>query len=710
MNEWKRIISDRKRLMAILCIPLLCLALFFYQKCDGDFGTLLTDAEEYRELLETYSGSTPAQIVEAYSENWSLTDEEQRLLTQAEHLLDYKEYLERVQDQAYKMQTSSIFNTNRDSFTYRNIIKTAEDFAECTADGVSLGNDRAVQDLLAFSLADWGFLAAILLLVMSFIEERKKGLAAIVRTCSAGRGKLQVSRLLVLFAYCAGMTLLLYYLPLGLSLCVDGGWEDWSRPIQSLAEFQKCTVQMSITKFLVQFFLVKAICGFLLGILIWFALSFLARPQMGWLVTAAGLVLEYLLYTLIPAQSIFSALREINVFSYVFTFGLYTQYSNINFFGFPIGRRTLLLCLLICVAVVLSIATILILTRRYPFGNRDMLGKWIDRWNRMGDALRKHLGLYGFEVHKFLFLSAGGLFLILGFLMTQNLICGTTAYLKGEDSIYRQYVTEIQGPITQETYDYLATARAALENTPMDTTDYEIALDRLEETIENLEDGAWLVYEPMFMNCYGPKSSVSQRQNALLSYIFLIVCLSPLFTCEQNGDIRKMLRSTPGGRHKLFWTKYAVALTVMLVVWLRVMCEEWQLSMNYMGEVIASAPCSSISLTQGLTGTVNKALAMLYLFKLIALLIPVHFCILIGERCQNFEKAFLFSGLFMLLPAATYYFGADTWAFLTPASFLADSSPVFYGANAIPAFVVWMVMSILVLLIAKRNWCKTTVT
>ncbi len=705
MNEWKRIISDRKRLMAILCIPLLCFALFFYQKCDGDFGTLLTDAEEYRELLETYSGSTPAQIVEAYAGNWSLSKEEQRLLTQAEHLLDYEEYLERVQDQAYKMQASSIFNANRDSFTYRNIIKTAEDFADCTAEGVSLGNDRAIQDWLSFSLADWGFLAAILLLVMSFIEERKKGLAAIVRTCSAGRGKLQVSRLLLLLAYCAGMTLLLYFLPLGLSLCVDGGWEDWLRPIQSLAEFQKCIVQMSITEFFVQFFLVKTICGFLLGILIWFALSFLARPQMGWLVTAAGLVLEYLLYTLIPAQSIFSPLREINVFSYVFTSGLYTQYSNINFFGFPVGRRTLLLGLLICVAVVLSIATILILTRRYPFGNRDVLGKWIDRWNRMGDALRKHLGLYGFEVYKFLFLSAGGLFLILGFLMTQNLICGTTAYLKGEDSIYRQYVTEIQGPVTQDTYDYLAAARVALENTPMDTAEYEIALDRLEETIKNLENGAWLVYEPIFMNCYGTKSSVSQRQNALLSYIFLVVCLSPLFTCEQNGDIRKILRSTPGGRHKLFWTKYAVALTVVLIVWLRVMCEEWQLSTNYMGEVIASAPCSSISLTQGFTGTVNEVLTMLYLFKLIALLIPVHFCIFIGERCQSFEKAFLFSGLFMLLPAAAYYFGADTLALLTPASFLADNSPIFYGTNTIPIFAVWVVVSILVLLIAKRNWC-----
>lgn len=464
---------------------------------------------------------------------------------------------------------------------------------------------------------------------------------------------------------------------------------------------------MRIAEFLIQFFFVKTICGVLLGVLIWFALSFLTRPQMGWLVTAFGLVLEYLLYTLIPTQSIFSPLREINVFSYVFTSELYVQYTNINFFGFPIGRRTLLLGLLICVTAVLSAVTILILTRRYPFGNRDIMGKWIDRWNQIGDGLRKHFGLYGFEAYKFLFLSAGGLFLILGFLMTQNLNCGTLAYTVNEDNIYRQYVTEIQGPVTQDTYDYLADARAALENTPIDTAEYKAALDRLEETITNLEDGAWLVYEPMFMNCYGLDSSITQRQNALLSYIFLVVCQSVLFACEKNGNLRKILRSTPNGRSKVFWTKYAVALTLVLIVWLRVMCEEWRLSVNYIGEIIASAPCNSISLTQGFFGTVNTALAMLYLFKLMALLIPVHFCIFIGEKCQSFEKAFLFSGVFILLPAAAYYFGADGLAFLTPASFLADSSPIFYGTNTIPVLAVWMVLSVSALIAAKRNWCKT---
>lgn len=705
MNEWKRIISDRRRRIAILCIPILCLALFFYQKCDGDFGALATDAQDYRALLETYSGSTPAEIVEALSEKWSLTENEQRLLTQAEHLRSFGDYLNQVREQAYKMQASSIFNTDKDSFVYRNIQKTAEDFADCTAAGVSLGNDRAVQQWLEFSLADWAFLAAILLLVMSFLEERQKGLAAIIRSCPAGRGKLQGSRLVILLCFSAGMTLLLYALPLVLSLCLDGGWSDLSRPVQSLAEFRKCTVQLSISEFLVQFFFVKTACGFLLGVLVWFALSFLMRPQMGWLVATAGLVAEYLLYTLIPVQSLFSPLRYVNVFSYVFTTGLYTQYVNINFFGFPIGQRTLLMGLLALAVVVLSTATILMLSRRFPFGNRDLLGKWIDRWNRAGDALRKQLGLYGFEIYKLLFLGIGGITLILGFLLTQDLICGTTAYLQGEDGIYRQYISEIQGPVTQNTYDYLASARAALENATMDTTDYEIALDRVEDTIANLKDGAWLVYEPMFMNCYGLKSSVSQRQNAFLSYMFLIACLAPLYACEQSGDVRKVLRSTSGGRQKLFWTKYAVALTVMLIVWLRVLCEEWQLSVNYMGQVIASAPSSSVSLIQNFPATVNGALALLYLFKLVCLLIPTHFCIFIGERCRSFEKTFLLCGLFLLIPAAAYYFGADALALLTPASFLADSSPIFYGTSTIPVFITWMALSFFALFAAKRNWC-----
>ncbi len=460
MNEWKRILSDGRRRTAILCIPLLCLFLFFYQKCDGDFTALLTDAEEYRQLLETYEDSTPAEIAEVYTNTWSRTDNEQRLVTQAEHQRDYAAYLERVQIQAANMQASSLFSSNRNSFVYRNIIRTAADFAGCTAENIHFGNYRAVQDWLEFSLADWGFLAAILLLVMSFMEERQKGLAAIVRSCPGGRGKLQGARLRILLVYSAGMTALLYYVPLLLSLCIDGGWSDLVYPVQSMAEFQKCTAQMSVLGFLCQFFLVKTACGFLLGTLVWFALTFLNQVQLSWLLTAAAFVAEYLLYTLIPAQSIFSPLRYVNVFSYVFTSGLFTEYVNINFFTFAVGKRVLLLGLLVVLVIVLGSLMTWLLTGRYPFGNRDLLGKWIHRWNRICDAFHRHLGLYGFEWHKLLFMTAGGLFLLLGLMLAQEVRSGGGAYSDIDQVLYRQYVAQVQGPVTQDTFDYIEEARA----------------------------------------------------------------------------------------------------------------------------------------------------------------------------------------------------------------------------------------------------------
>lgn len=708
MNEWKRIFSDRKRRLALLCIPILCLFLFFYQKCDGNFPALITEAQEYRELLAAYSDCTPAEIVEAFPDPWSITENEQRLLEQAEHLRDYGAYLDRVQDQAVKMQMSSVFNSNRDSFVYRNIIKTAEDFANCSAEGISLGNDRAVQDWLTFSLADWAFLAAILLLVMAFLEERQKGLSAIVRSCPAGRGRLQLSRILILLLFSVGITLVLYYLPLVLSLCLDGGWEALSRPVQSMAEFRLCTAQMSIAEFLVQFFFVKTACGFLLGLMIWFLLSFLEQVQLCWMMTAAGLSVEYLLYTLVPAQSVFSPLRDVNVFSYVFTTELYTDYVNINFFEFPVERRTLLLGMLVVLAVLVSAATLWVLTKRYPFGNRDWMGKWLHLWNRAGDGARRHLGLYGFEWYKLLFLSFGGLFLVLGILLTRDIQCNSGAYNKVEDIVYRQYVTQIQGPVTQDTYDYIEDAWQAVESSELeDTAAFEAALERLEQTVVDTEDGMWIVDETAFLNIFGSNAWRLQRKNGLLAMIFLVVCLSPLFACEQQGDVKKVLRSTPGGRNKLFWTKYAVALSVTALVWLLVFGQEWWAATELLGNLVLSAPCGSIGILKGFPMAVGTFLVLLYVSKSLCLLIPMHLCIFIGERCSGFEKAFLISGITLLIPAAAYSFGLDAAHMVTPLSFLSDGSLLLSGGNGVILFVAWMGLSVFAIFASKRNWCQT---
>ena len=704
MGEWKRIISDRRRCAAVLGVLILCFAVFIWQ---GYADGLRADPREYRALVEQWRDSSPEEIIESFSDRWLVDENETRLLAQAKYLAEYPAYLERVQEQAGKMQSTSLFGGDPDSFVYRNIVKTAEDFARCSAEGLSLGNDRAIQSWMSFSWADWGFLAVIVLLVMSFQEERQKGLAAIVRSCPAGRGKLQGMRLLILLAYSVGMTLLLYGLPLAASFSINGGWEDIARPVQTLAVFQKCTAQLSILKFLAEYFLIKAACGFLLGVLIWVLISFLGRVQLCWLMTAAGLVVEYLLYALIPAQSVFSPLRYLNVFSYVFTSELYTGYVNINFLSFPVGRRELLLVLLAVLSAVLSGAVVFLLPKRRPFGNRDRLGMWLRLWDRAGDALRRRLGLYGFEWYKLLFLTAGGLVLLLGGMLCRDLPVNSGAYNDLDNAVYRQYVAQVQGPVTQSTFDYIAKSRASLDASQLtDTADFYEALDRMEQTLSDLNEGDWLVDETAFLNIYGENAWFAQRNTALAALLILTACLADLFSAEQSGDVRKLLRSTPGGRNRLFWTKYTVALSATAVVWLLVFVQEWHSASQMLGETILAAPCGSIPVLKGYPGTVKEVLFWLCLSKGALLLIPMHLCIFVSERSGSFEKSFLIGGGVILIPAAVGRFVEVPLRAVTPLSFFAEKNPLLAGADGVVWLCVWGVLSLAALLAARRNWCR----
>ena len=701
MNEWRRIVSDRRRLVLMLCLPFICFAFFFYQKT---MDTTPADSQEYRALVERWRGHAPQDILAALSEQVRLSENEVRFQAQAEYLLDYPNYLERVQEQAYKMQHSAIFGADPDSFVYRNILKTASDFAELSGNDVRLGDDLAIQNWLAFPLADWCFLAAVVLLVMAFLEERKKGLAAIIRSCPAGRVKLQCTRLLILLLYCVAMAFLTSYLPLAVSLLAEGGWNDLSRPVQSLPAFQKCTARLTVGGFLAQSFCLKTACGFFLGALLWFVLSFLEQVQLCWMATAAVLAAEYLLYTVVPAQSVLSSLRYVNIFSYVFSSKLYTEYVNLNFFSYPVGKSTVLLGLLLLGTGTLTILITALLPKRYPFGNRNLLGKWIPVCNRIKDALLRRLGVVGFEWYKLFFLTVGGMILLLGLPVSRDLPLNSGAYNRIEDAVYRQYVAQVQGPVTQDTHEYIAQAKAALEGLEINRAEFEAALNRLEQTVADTPESAWLVDDTMFLNIYGRESWYTQRNAAWIALLILCGGLSPLFSPEQNADLRRILRSTPGGRQKLFLAKYSVAFGVTVLVWLMVFVRQWYTASKMLGRTVLSAPCASIDTIQSFPGTVQSYLAVFCILQGIALLLSTNLCVFFGEKARGFEKAFLMNLVFLLIPAAAYRFGVHGLRFVTPISFLADGNVLLSDVNHVLLFGIWIAGTIAALVAAKWDW------
>lgn len=723
MSELKRILSARKRRIILIAVPILCFVLFFYTKCGGKWNALFDDARNYRDTLAKYDGKTSAEIVAdidrieeelRYSLTQStLSDAESRIREQAKHVGGYSAYIKGVGTQAKRQANSSLFGKDKNTFVYRNIQKTAKDFAALENVTTVMGNDRAIEDWLSFDIADILFAAAILIFVISFFDEKKNGLCAVVRGCPRGRIKLGVTRLVLLLCFSAVFTLLLYYLPLGVSFAIDGGTEGLGRPVQSLISMKKFTASLSVGGWLVMFFAVKTACGLFFGTLVWFLFGFLEHMQLWWLLSVAGGVAEYSLFAFIQPQSILSPFKYVNLFSYIYTFPLTCGYVNINFFGHPVGMRTLLMILLAVLAVLLSVAVLLIQAHRYPFGNRDVLGGIIGLWNRAVDVIRRRLTLFGFEGYKLLILSGAIVFVLAGVWLSGKLYFATGAYYTSEEYMCRQYISQVEGKIDQSTYDYAKKVKENLDKYTGDVSDFRAGLSMFEKRLDVLtaraEEGgyeAWILDPVKFMNIYGTKNNWAQRRNALVALAVLAFCLAPVFAMESTAGTRRLIMATGGGRRKLFFEKYALSFVVTAAVWATVYMRQFAFAASQLGDTVLSAPCRNLDFFVELPAWMSvRGGMLLYAFiALAAMLMPMHICLLVSAYTDGFERSALALTVVLLLPAAAFRLNVESVFPLTVLPYMADSHPIAATTGGRIGAAVWFAVSLAAAYLAYRKW------
>ncbi len=153
------------------------------------------------------------------------------------------------------------------------------------------------------------------------------------------------------------------------------------RAIQSVQSFRTCTIRCSIGGWILMYTGVKIVAGLFLGLFVWFIMGSVSNAQLSLAALLPVLGAEYALFTFLPVQSIFNPLKYLNLFSYVHTSSLYTEYLNINMFGFPAGNRRMMLILLPALFTVLGASFFQWITPLIPVSAAELLlglgqGKW----------------------------------------------------------------------------------------------------------------------------------------------------------------------------------------------------------------------------------------------------------------------------------------------------------------------------------------------
>lgn len=587
MEEIKRVIFSRRRLLVLLVLAGLCLVNLIRITPQRDNSLAQVKTEQFLtahqgEPLEALHTQL-ARILESPNRSFSDRMCYGLLQKQVEYLLGFSSRLEEVQAQAEHMSSVSIFAGS--PYSQANIQKTASDYRRLEDLEVTLGHDRAVEQVMGVDLSDWLLGAYMALVVSAFLEERKRGLWNLVCASPAGRLGLPVWRLGAVALGALLGAAVLTGTELSHAYWMYGGLDELHRVLQSVSLFQNFTYPMTIGGFWLFYLILRALGAFFLGIVLWFLQETVADRRLvgpAWAVVLAG---EYALSHRLPETAL---LQKANLFSWLHPRTLVTNYCNLNLLGRPMGQLPLVLGagLLLSLPMLLGIG--MVYRHRKPISGYGWVNRLLDRTHRMFAPLARHTSLLGHELYKTLAVGRGALVLLaalaLAALLTQAPGLGTSDPVEVNlESYYRQS----QGPVGPETQDYLAKRcnrlaeqqaqwealqeryeageayDGSFEVSALQAGDLQAqaqALEQYQAHVEALatQPGSYVLPHWVYRELLSPDSPRS-RSLFLVCLLTLVLLFGAQSGTERRTGMVRTCRATPRGRRTLRHRRHGAA-------------------------------------------------------------------------------------------------------------------------------------------------------
>lgn len=618
------------------------------------------------------------------------------LLTQTAYLDGYDDYLDTIRANKEKMLSFSIFN-DPDSFSGRNIVKTADEFEALKGVSLTLGVDGAISAFMSFSITDYLLLAVLMMICISFLDERKKGLWSVVHAAPNGRLRLALGRTGILLGVSVIGVLLLYGSNLLLGFSVYGGMEDLGRAAQSVELLGKMPMVCSVGQFLLMFLLFKIGATFLVALLLWLIFTAINNVKYTIIAAAGVLAVEYSLYSFLPVQSGFNLLKYFNIFTYISLSDLYTNYLNIDLFGYPVGICAVSQYACLPLILILSVVCIMIHCYIRPAAGKDLFGRFVYGINRITDWFLRRFRLLGMELHKTLSIQKGILIVVLFLYLVSGLPFTVKIPVTDQtDAVARQYTAELAGIITDDTLLRIEEIQTELDNTiaahkqallqyesgEMEYPQYDVfareadaariksnGLGVVRQRVEELrslgeEKGftPWLIEESPYKGTYGDEARGNQQSAALVAMLAVVLLLAGSFVYETQSGINFLLASTQRGRKALLRRKISMAAILTTIVWAVTYGLEFHAFLGICDTGTFAASVQNLSILEDfpLRCSMGAFLVGIYMFRWGALFTCAMLTMLLSSYMKRMETAYICTSSVILLPSVLYsYLGLE---------------------------------------------------
>ncbi|MBQ2745121.1 MAG: hypothetical protein IJF37_05875 [Lachnospiraceae bacterium] len=443
-SEKAAFISDLKETIDGICFAQEILSM---QSLSGEMGTALAEQSmqahpgKFEKYYDLYKSGNYLKLTNSLNQETALINE---LYAEWKKVVEYDKYLKSVQENRTILSNISIFGTqNEDTFSSRNIDKSADDYASLSDDNIRWMPSKALTHSMESSHTDILLILSAFLFIGNLIfEEKEKKLFYITRSTRYGIVQNISAKIISLLINCMAMALLLYTTNI-VFFEQTVGFGDITANIQSVAPYMESNLSISILEYILLSIFTKGCALFAIGVILT-ALCILADNILLPYITGILLCgISYVLYLVIPAVSTGSMYKYINLIGILKTENIYGAYLNFNVFEYPVSRLSLSWIVIVMLAVIGILACVLFFMHGENFELK------IKR-THIHLPFKPHSCLLRHESHKIIITNRAAIIILIFGLLISYRILSQDYYPSMQEQYYKDIMMQLEGELTDE--------------------------------------------------------------------------------------------------------------------------------------------------------------------------------------------------------------------------------------------------------------------
>lgn len=672
MSEFRRVFNYKKIIMLVILV-LINLGLYAY----------INVPESKRELSE------------------------RQIYVHQKYIEEYHDSVTAVIANADNLKKFSVFS-KKSTYTYSNIIRTANDFKRVENVNVSDDNSRAVEAFTGYYYSYYISFFFLIVIIYDLFKYRENGMWQITYSTKEGRDYTALTNIVIIAVSGLVTVFLMAASTFACSLFLYGGASDLKNPVQNMSSFAKFTYPVSKLQYVVILIAAAGVMTVMLGLLIWSVFMMFRQRNYALVCIAVFVGVEYVLYNKIETNNALNVLHFVNVINALQLNEMLRIYMNWGFGEFVFSVSSVVFIITFVITIVFTGAAVMRYGSMYPSGKVTLwdrcaavIGRGYQRvLARMPQTLK--------EMHKLIFSGHGVWFVALTILVvvyssTNGLMTYTDEQLLkdkmyiehgGQDKDYiREYTdewfskmqqvqqqmselmavknTEEAGDNWYDRYYELKGEYDYVKSKAVFCTEFSDKLAYIDDVNEQYGIDVWIISERGYSEIAGSGSTMRETMILIALVIAVMFITSENIGIEYSTGMELLLNGSRNGRSRRRIKKYISALVCSILICCIVYGIEYVYLNNAYGMPYLNAPALSLQCIYEKLGhgiyalpviknmLLNISIAGYLVFRTIleifAVLIAMNVGILIGYMSKGkLNRAFQVVSVVVMIVAVVY--------------------------------------------------------